>query len=117
MYSGNFDAAVLNNNNNNKNNENKRVEVLKVLDCLVGIQVKQISCGGQHCAIVTNDGKCYTWGKGSYGRLGHGSLAAVGAPTEVLSLSDKFMIKVTCGFAFTSVISNDGELYSWGNNL
>ena len=31
-----------------------------------------ISAGGAHSACITSTGELYTWGKGRYGRLGHG---------------------------------------------
>ena len=34
--------------------------------------VVYLAAGGNHCAAVTEEGALYTWGRGSYGRLGHG---------------------------------------------
>lgn len=31
-----------------------------------------IAAGGAHSACITSSGELYTWGKGRYGRLGHG---------------------------------------------
>lgn len=31
-----------------------------------------VACGGAHSAAITASGELYTWGKGRYGRLGHG---------------------------------------------
>lgn len=31
-----------------------------------------IACGGFHSAAISRHGHLYTWGKGRYGRLGHG---------------------------------------------
>lgn len=31
-----------------------------------------VACGGAHSACITAAGQLYTWGKGRYGRLGHG---------------------------------------------
>jgi len=31
-----------------------------------------IACGGFHSAAISRYGHLYTWGKGRYGRLGHG---------------------------------------------
>ena len=42
---------------------------------LAGKQVVQIACGSSHSAAVTSEGELYTWGRGNYGRLGHGTVA------------------------------------------
>ena len=42
---------------------------------LAGKQVVQIACGSTHSAAVTSEGELYTWGRGNYGRLGHGKYA------------------------------------------
>jgi E3 ubiquitin-protein ligase HERC2 len=34
--------------------------------------VVDVACGGAHSAAITASGELYTWGKGRYGRLGHG---------------------------------------------
>ena len=39
---------------------------------LAGKHVVQIACGSTHSAAVTSEGELYTWGRGNYGRLGHG---------------------------------------------
>lgn len=44
---------------------------------LVGKRVVHIAAGSGHSAAVTEDGALYTWGKGTYGRLGHGECAPV----------------------------------------
>lgn len=37
----------------------------------------QIACGNTHSAAVTSEGELYTWGKGNYGRLGHGKVISI----------------------------------------
>lgn len=44
----------------------------KVIETLRGKTVVKISAGGAHSACITSSGELYTWGKGRYGRLGHG---------------------------------------------
>ena len=43
------------------------IEFLKDKDII------DIACGGAHSAAITRSGKLYTWGRGRYGRLGHGT--------------------------------------------
>lgn len=39
-----------------------------------GKHVVHIACGSSYSAAITADGELYTWGRGNYGRLGHGEL-------------------------------------------
>lgn len=39
-----------------------------------GKHVVHIACGSTYSAAITADGELYTWGRGNYGRLGHGQL-------------------------------------------
>lgn len=44
----------------------------RIIECLRGKEVVDIACGGAHSGCLTANGELYTWGKGRYGRLGHG---------------------------------------------
>lgn len=39
-----------------------------------GKHVVHVACGSTYSAAITADGELYTWGRGNYGRLGHGEL-------------------------------------------
>lgn len=56
--------------------------------------VKQVSLSDNHGAIVTEDGQVYTFGKGSYGALGHDNEKRQVTPTLIESLA-KIDIKVS----------------------
>lgn len=43
-----------------------------MIESLRGVEVVDIAAGGAHSACITASGELYTWGKGRYGRLGHG---------------------------------------------
>ena len=43
-----------------------------MIESLRGKEVVDVACGGAHSACITSSGELYTWGKGRYGRLGHG---------------------------------------------
>lgn len=42
-----------------------------LIGSLTGKNVVQLAVGASYSAAVTEDGLLFTWGKGSYGRLGH----------------------------------------------
>lgn len=44
----------------------------RVIESLRGVEVVDIAAGGAHSACITASGELFTWGKGRYGRLGHG---------------------------------------------
>jgi len=83
---------------------------------LLGVHVTQVSCGGQHATALTNDGRVYTWGRGGFGRLGHGDSRDVAQPRLVCSepLARRRCVQVACGFAYTAAITSTGALYTWG---
>ena len=46
---------------------------------------------------ISAEGKLYTWGYGSNGRLGHGEETDVLVPTVVEALADERVIHASCG--------------------
>jgi hypothetical protein len=85
-----------------------------ILRSLIGIQISSIDCGDQHVAIVSSSGHLYTFGKGCYGRLGHGNENDLSTPTLVSTLIDVPIMKVSCGYAYTFALTREGKLFSWG---
>ena len=78
-------------------------------------RVRAVSCGDCHTAAVTVDGKLYTWGDGSYGQLGHGTVAKRCRPTEVKMLAgSKRVVGVSCAECHTACFTEDGWVYTCG---
>ncbi|XP_019851476.1 PREDICTED: E3 ubiquitin-protein ligase HERC2-like [Amphimedon queenslandica] len=84
---------------------------------LSGDRIVHISAGSMHSAAVTEDGVLYTWGKGSYGRLGHGNAEDKLIPTIVEGLNGVKIVQVDCGSgdAHTLALDDTGQVWSWGD--
>jgi alpha-tubulin suppressor-like RCC1 family protein len=65
---------------------------------------------------ITDRGKVYTWGSGSHGRLGHGDVKPQLAPKviEHLTKMNVTAVKVLAGFDHMLLLSDKGELWTWG---
>ncbi|TYK15538.1 ultraviolet-B receptor UVR8 isoform X2 [Cucumis melo var. makuwa] len=59
--------------------------------------ITQVSAGWSHSGFVSDEGKLYTCGDGSFGQLGHGDYHLRCFPDEVLFFSDKHVDQIACG--------------------
>ncbi|KAL6970574.1 hypothetical protein U1Q18_030270 [Sarracenia purpurea var. burkii] len=94
---------------------------------LEGLQVLSVACGTWHSALVTSNGKLFTFGDGTFGVLGHGDRESVRHPREVQFLSGLKTIKVACGVWHTAAIVevighgqagvnvSSRKLFTWGD--
>ena len=89
----------------------------RVIEALRGKDIVDISCGGAHSAAITSAGELYTWGKGRYGRLGHGDSDDHCKPRLVEALLGYRVVDVACGSgdAQTLCITDDDNVWSWGD--
>jgi len=87
----------------------------RLVEVLLGKKPKQIACGGFHTAVVTEDGKMYTFGGGEHGQLGHGDKVNKVRPTAVQALEGLFVSQITCGWSHSVALSSRGTIYTWGN--
>ncbi|XP_034430867.1 X-linked retinitis pigmentosa GTPase regulator [Hippoglossus hippoglossus] len=79
-------------------------------------RVIQVSCGGEHTAALTEE-NVYTFGRGQYGQLGHGTfLFEVDLPKPLEHFSNSSNRHVSCGENHTAVITENGLLYTFGDS-
>lgn len=69
-----------------------------LIETLRGKEIIEIACGGAHSAAITSHGELYTWGKGRYGRLGHGDSEDQLKPKLVCTF---FLLDDLCIFSHT----------------
>ena len=89
----------------------------RVVEALRGKSIVDISCGGSHSACITSNGELYTWGKGRYGRLGHGDSEDQLFPKLVEALRGQRVLDVACGSgdAQTLCLTDNDCVWSWGD--
>ncbi|KAJ6926334.1 hypothetical protein NC651_010687 [Populus alba x Populus x berolinensis] len=88
----------------------------KLLEPTMMLDVRNISLGRNHAALITKRGEVFCWGEGSRGKLGHKVDMDVSSPKIVESL-DGFLVKsVACGEYQTCALTDSGELFVWGEN-
>lgn len=87
-----------------------------VIDSVSNIGVCKVLCGAQFNLAMTNCGNVWTWGKGDFFRLGHNSNAHVREPQMVEFLKDKHIVDVAVGALHCLAVTEDGEVYAWGDN-
>ncbi|XP_072210320.1 X-linked retinitis pigmentosa GTPase regulator [Excalfactoria chinensis] len=79
-------------------------------------QPVHISCGDEHTAVVTGNGKLYMFGSNNWGQLGLGSKNAVHRPTCIKALKPEKTKLAVCGRNHTLVYTEEGNVYAAGGN-
>ncbi|XP_043274810.1 E3 ubiquitin-protein ligase HERC2 isoform X2 [Venturia canescens] len=86
------------------------------IESLAGLGVVKVECGSQFSVALTRSGAVYTWGKGDYHRLGHGTDDHVRRPRKVAALQGKKIISIATGSLHCVACSDKGEVFTWGDN-
>jgi RCC1 and BTB domain-containing protein len=85
----------------------------QLVESMHGKKPRQVSCGGFHTAVVTEDGRLYTFGGGEHGQLGHNDRVNKLKPTLVQALEGKFVTQITCGWSHSVALTAKGRVYTW----
>ncbi|KYQ50218.1 E3 ubiquitin-protein ligase HERC2 [Trachymyrmex zeteki] len=105
-------------------NELENCDNPKLIEALAGLKVVQISAGGWHSAVITDQGDLYTWGWNSNGELGieNKDKKVYAIPSLVDFKNDRGenieinVKKVECGNSFTVCLTDDGFFWGCGTN-
>ena len=79
----------------------------------------EVSAGDRYSIVVTKDGKVYTFGINGEQQLGYSNdLEAKGIQESIYAIQKELtenVERVSAGYTHTSVYTEDGNVYTWGN--
>ncbi|KAF2892607.1 hypothetical protein ILUMI_13565 [Ignelater luminosus] len=78
--------------------------------------IVDICAGREHCLILDDTGNVYSFGRGSRGQLGHGSLEDELEPKLIEALAGIKISKIATGGWHSCAVSAEGDVYTWGWN-
>ncbi|MCF7924822.1 MAG: hypothetical protein K9L64_06955, partial [Candidatus Izimaplasma sp.] len=102
------------------------IEITNQLNLSTEETVIKVSLGYTHSSIITSKGKLFSWGYNDYGQLGDGTVTPQSSPIEIgyniLNINQNNLpiyqeiIQVSLGNSFSSAITSEGMLFTWGEN-
>ncbi len=78
-----------------------------------GTNWKQVSCGGYRTAAIKTDGTLWSWGQGSFGKLGNANTTDRSTPVTTFAGGNNWK-QVSATGSHTAAIKTDGTLWVWG---
>ena len=77
-----------------------------------------VSAARDHSAALKADGTVWTWGRNDYGQLGDNTTTSSSYAIQVHGVENNGYLtgikQISCGGAFVTALSKEGEVYSWG---
>jgi hypothetical protein len=83
-------------------------------EALTGVRARSASAGIFHSLVVTEEGTVYSFGGGSRGQLGHGTLDDRYDPAIVATLRHVRIVATAAGDHHSIALTADGAVFSWG---
>jgi len=89
--------------------------VPRLVEALAGKKVVGAAAGTIHTAVWTEAGELFTFGKGAFGKLGHGGEQNELVPRLVEALAGKKVVGAAAGGQHTAAWTKAGELFTFGD--
>lgn len=81
-----------------------------------GHVISHMTCGADHTLLLAHSGIVLSFGIGTRGQLGHGDVLPRSEPSVIHALAGLPIQAIACGNWHSLVLSQSGDLYSWGWN-
>ncbi|XP_057294266.1 uncharacterized protein LOC130622774 [Hydractinia symbiolongicarpus] len=88
--------------------------VPRVVEALLGRDVRQVACGTEHTLAVTGTGEIFGWGSGRGGKLGMNNIQDRYMPLQIGALLEKQVVSIACSELHSAVVTSTGELFTFG---
>ncbi|EFA81594.1 hypothetical protein PPL_05585 [Heterostelium album PN500] len=75
-----------------------------------------VAAGSQHSFVLSKFGELFSFGCGTFGRLGHGNELPSFNPRPISTLVGKHIVSVAAGLMHSAAVDSQGALYTWGWN-
>ncbi|CRK92458.1 CLUMA_CG006020, isoform A [Clunio marinus] len=79
-------------------------------------RIKKISCGMEHCVLLTSNGDVFSFGCGLRGALGHYEVNSLKVPKQIEALAGLKVVDIATGSFHSVVLTSFGDVYTWGWN-
>jgi len=81
------------------------------------LNIRAIAAGGDHTIALDDNGDIWTWGRNTYGQLGHSASLQKNEKPEKLILKDMGkIIAIAAGDHHTLAVDERGIVWAWGKN-
>lgn len=98
------------------NKETRLVFSPRLVDCLAGIPLSGLACGGNHTMVVSCSGAIFSWGANVQGQLGLGDLDNRSWPTQITTLRNQKVKCLRAGQEHSVALTLDGGVFTWGSS-
>jgi alpha-tubulin suppressor-like RCC1 family protein len=95
---------------------NNAVKEPQIVNQLCDQQIIDISYGCGHVLALTKSGKCFSWGRNSYGQLGNGTQIDENTPKIITALHYENVVQIVCSSVHSLVLTKSSNLYGFGYN-
>ena len=86
--------------------------VPRLIEAMNHAVVVHLAAGGEHSMALMRDGDVWTWGRGSYGQLGHGDNATQLVPKRVEGLAN--VTDIAAGTYHSMAVGGGGAVLHMG---
>ncbi|XP_049987756.1 probable E3 ubiquitin-protein ligase HERC6 isoform X2 [Alexandromys fortis] len=87
---------------------------------LKGIPLAQVAAGGNHSFALSLTGTSFGWGSNSVGQLALSGEKAkavkIHKPNSIGALKSLGVVYISCGYEHTAVLTQDGKVFTFGDN-